>query len=319
MINEQRGFMNKKISLLLLILGSISIIYFIYQKVNYKIDVKVIVNGKNEEILEARRGYLEELPEAPDIPGYTFNHWEYNGEEYTTETKLDENAEVIGIYEKNIIYYTVTFKVDNGSSDSVFTIEENTKVTKPSNPTKKGYTFKGWYLNDKLFDFNTPITSNITLVAKYNKNVVVNNNRYTSSENKKEVCKSLKAQGLSNNAVASIMANMYYETGFNPTLYGCGGQCYGLVQWYKGRFTKLKNYCGSNYTTAECQVKYLMSELNSNYKSVKNTLNSNQDVVTMTINFCKHYEVPANASTTCKNRANGQAKNMLNYVNNGCQ
>ena len=105
----------------------------------------------------------------------------------------------------------------------------------------------------------------------------------------------------------------------NPTLYGCGGQCYGLVQWYKGRFTKLKNYCGANYTTAECQVKYLMSELNGSYKNAKNALNSNQDVKTMTYNFCKYYEVPANVNKTCNNRANGQAQNMLNYVNNGCQ
>ena len=115
------------------------------------------------------------------------------------------------------------------------------------------------------------------------------------------------------------MANIVYETGFNPNLYGCGGKCYGLVQWYQGRFTKLKNYCGSNYTTAECQVKYLMSELNSGYGTAKSALYSNQDVKTMTYNFCKYFEVPANANVTCNNRANGQAQNMLNYVNNGCQ
>ena len=315
--------MHKKIAAVLMLLGVISITYFIYQKVNYKVDVKVIVVGQNDQILEARRGYLEEEPTAPDIDGYTFNHWDYNGKEYNVETKLEENAELVGVYDKIIVYYNVTFKYDNGKEDEVVVVEENNKVSKPTDPKKSGYTFKGWYLGDKMFNFDNPINKDYTLVAKYNKNQVVNNttnnNRYTNSENKRKVCLALKNQGLSNNAVASIMANIYFETGFNPNLYGCSGQCYGLVQWYKGRFNKLKNYCGSNYTTAECQVKYLMSELNSNYKNVKNILNSNQDVKTMTYNFCAKYEVPANVNKTCNNRANSQANNMLNYVNNGCQ
>ncbi len=311
--------MHKKISYICLLLGVISIVYFIYQKANYKVDVKLIVVGGNNQILEARRGYLEEEPIAPDIEGYTFNHWEYNGEEYTIDTKLTEDAELVGVYDKNIVFYNVTFKYDNGSKDSVYVIEENNKVPKPTDPKKNGYTFKGWYLNDKFFNFDNPITSDITLVAKYNKNVVVNTTKYSNTENKRKVCLALKSNGLSNNAVASIMANIVYETGFNPNLYGCGGQCYGLVQWYKGRFTKLKNYCGANYTTSECQVKYLMNELNGGYRNAKNALNSGQDVVTMTYNFCKYFEVPANLETTCKNRANGQAKNMLSYVNNGCQ
>ena len=310
--------MHKIIANFCLLFGIIFISLFVYQKVNYKVDVIVIVVGQNDQILEAKKGYLEEEPVAPDIEGYTFNHWEYNGEEYTIDTKLEDNAELVGVYDKNIIYYQVTFKYDNGKED-VTVKEEWQKVTKPSNPTKSGYTFKGWYLNDKYWNFDNPVDKDYTLVAKYDKNVVVNTTQYSNSENKRKVCLALKNQGLSNNAVASIMANIVYETGFNPNLYGCGGKCYGLVQWYQGRFTKLKNYCGANYTTSECQVKYLMSELNGGYKNAKNALNSNQDVVTMTYNFCKYFEVPANMETTCRNRANGQAKNMLNYVNNGCQ
>ena len=32
---------------------------------------------------------------------------------------------------------------------------------------REGYKFLGWYLNDELFDFNTPVTEDITLVAKW--------------------------------------------------------------------------------------------------------------------------------------------------------
>lgn len=311
--------MHKLIANILMFFGIMFLGFYVYQKINYKVDVKLIVVGQNSQILEAKKGYLSEEPIAPDIEGYTFNHWDYNGNTYTLDTKLEENAELLGVYDKNIIYYNVTFKYDNGTKDNVVVVEENNKVDKPKNPSKKGYTFKGWYLGDKMFNFDNLIDKDITLVAKYNKNVVVTKAPASNGNNKRTVCLALKSQGLSNNAVASIMANIVYETGFNPNLYGCGGQCYGLVQWYKGRFTKLKNYCGSNYTTAECQVKYLMSELNGSYKNARNALSSNQDVKTMTYNFCKYYEVPANVNKTCNNRANGQAQNMLNYVNNGCQ
>ncbi len=314
--------MYKKLSIICLLLGVISITYFIYQSFNYKVDVKIIVNGKLDTVLEARRGMLEELPEAPDIDGYTFNHWEYNGKEYDLETKLDDEAEIVGVYDKDIVYYKVTFKYENGKKEEVITVEENKLVTKPKDPTKSGYTFKGWYLDDKKYDFKSEVTSDITLVAKYNKKTVAKKTttpKYSASTNQKKVCQALKANGFSNTATAAIMANVYYETRFNPNEYGCGGKCYGIIQWYKGRFTKLKNYCGSSYTTAECQVKFLKNELSKSYSKAYNTLKSNQDVVTMTNNFCRQYVIPANASKTCQTRANNMAKTMYNYASNNCQ
>jgi len=312
--------MHKKIAYICLLLGVISIVYFIYQKVNYKVDVKLIINGKMDTMLEARRGILEELPSAPDIDGYTFNHWEYNGEEYDLETKLDDEAELVGIYDKDIIYYEVTLKYENGKKNEILIVEENDKVVKPSNPSKSGYNFSGWYLNDKVYNFNNPVTKNITLVAKYNKKVSSTKTvKYNGGNNQKKVCQALKANGFSNTAAAAVMANVYYETRFNPQEYGCGHKCYGIIQWYKGRFTKLKNYCGSNYNTAECQVKFLAHELKSSYKKAYNTLKSNQDAVTMANNFCRQYVIPANAPSNCKRRANNMANTMYKYVTNGCQ
>ena len=40
-------------------------------------------------------------------------------------------------------------------------------IKKPTNPVKDGYIFKEWQLNGEPFDFNTKITSNITLDAVY--------------------------------------------------------------------------------------------------------------------------------------------------------
>ena len=61
--------------------------------------------------------------------------------------------------------YTVTFNSDGGSAVAAQTVESGKTATKPADPTKSGYTFKGWFLGDDKFDFGTPVTVNITLKA----------------------------------------------------------------------------------------------------------------------------------------------------------
>ena len=63
--------------------------------------------------------------------------------------------------------YTVTFDSNGGSKIRSKRVGENGNVIKPNNPTREGYTFLGWYYNDEEFDFNTKITSDITLTAKW--------------------------------------------------------------------------------------------------------------------------------------------------------
>ncbi len=66
--------------------------------------------------------------------------------------------------------YTVTFNSNGGTEIAPKEVVSGLKIGEPSIPTKKGFTFDGWYeeatLNTK-FDFNTPITSNRTLYAKW--------------------------------------------------------------------------------------------------------------------------------------------------------
>ena len=70
--------------------------------------------------------------------------------------------------------YTVTFNTDGGSSVESQTVESGKTATKPAtNPTKSGYTFKGWFSDaacTKTFDFNTAITNNTTIYAGWTKN-----------------------------------------------------------------------------------------------------------------------------------------------------
>ena len=68
--------------------------------------------------------------------------------------------------ESTTTYYTVTFDADGGSEVSSQKIESGKTATSP-NSTKTGYYLSGWYNGKTLFDFSTPITSDLTLKAKW--------------------------------------------------------------------------------------------------------------------------------------------------------
>ena len=61
--------------------------------------------------------------------------------------------------------YTVSFDTDGGSAVSSQSIRPGRCATKPADPTKTDYTFIGWYLDNDLYSFSTPVTKNITLKA----------------------------------------------------------------------------------------------------------------------------------------------------------
>ena len=66
--------------------------------------------------------------------------------------------------------FTVTFKADGKVVETV-EVEEGKAVAKPAtDPVKDGYTFVAWQLDGKDFDFATKVTSDIELVAKFQKN-----------------------------------------------------------------------------------------------------------------------------------------------------
>lgn len=65
---------------------------------------------------------------------------------------------------------TVTFDTDGGSSVASVTLTEGETVSKPSDPTKAGHTFGGWYADKactQAFDFSKPIEGNVTVYAKW--------------------------------------------------------------------------------------------------------------------------------------------------------
>lgn len=67
--------------------------------------------------------------------------------------------------------FVVSFNSKGGSSVSKQNVNYSEKATKPTDPTRTDYTFDNWYSDSGLttvYDFNTEVTSNITLYAKWN-------------------------------------------------------------------------------------------------------------------------------------------------------
>ncbi len=63
--------------------------------------------------------------------------------------------------------YEVTFNSNGGTQVVSARISEKDKIEKPEDPTREGYLFVGWYYDDELYDFDTPIMHNITLEARW--------------------------------------------------------------------------------------------------------------------------------------------------------
>lgn len=62
---------------------------------------------------------------------------------------------------------TVTFDTDGGTTIDSITVENGKTFVRPNDPTRSLYHFTGWYVDDKPYDFTTPVTKDITLVAKW--------------------------------------------------------------------------------------------------------------------------------------------------------
>ena len=72
------------------------------------------------------------------------------------------------------ITYTVTFDANgHGTAPTAQTVASGATASEPTAPTADGWTFGGWYKEagcSNAFDFNTAITGNITLYAKWTEN-----------------------------------------------------------------------------------------------------------------------------------------------------
>jgi uncharacterized repeat protein (TIGR02543 family) len=121
--------------------------------------------GSGVSSAEVEKDALLSEPANPTKTGYTFKYWSLNDIEYAFTTKVTGNITLKAEWE--ILQYDVTFDCDGGNGVVNQKVDYNTLVIKPNDPVKEGYNFIGWFLDNIEYNFDSQITSNLNLVAKW--------------------------------------------------------------------------------------------------------------------------------------------------------
>ena len=101
--------------------------------------------------------------EDPSKLDYTFDYWTLDGAEYDFAAAVEADITLVAKFTA-IPTFTVTFQ---GADVPAQTVKTGEKATKPADPEKAGFTFKGWTLNGEAYDFDAAVTADITLVAVF--------------------------------------------------------------------------------------------------------------------------------------------------------
>lgn len=158
----------KKSLLVLFILTNV----LIFSSCAKKYTINFVVDDDVISTTIVKRGDKISIPTDPLKEGYTFIEWQLNNERYNFSTAVKEDKELKAKFEIN--KYNVVFDSNGGSSVAKQTVKYKDKITYPNIPIKEGYNFGYWQdLDGNIFNFENPITSNITLIAKWISNEVV--------------------------------------------------------------------------------------------------------------------------------------------------
>ena len=90
----------------------------------------------------------------------------YGSNDKAVVTMTGGTFEDCGAYPYSFDEFTVTFDSDGGSAVTAQKVL-NSPAIKPADPTKNGYLFAGWYLEDMQYAFDTTVTTDITLKAHW--------------------------------------------------------------------------------------------------------------------------------------------------------
>jgi uncharacterized repeat protein (TIGR02543 family) len=111
---------------------------------------------------------------APTWDGYTFLGWfTEDGEAYNFSTPVTSDVVLYAKWQKSgdtKPAHTVIFDSAGGSAVGALTVGDGEVATEPDAPTRDGWTFDGWFLeNGSKYDFATPVTSDLKLCAHWSK------------------------------------------------------------------------------------------------------------------------------------------------------
>ncbi len=104
--------------------------------------------------------------------GWTFDGWYAGSAKYGGGTQFTVPASDVvltGTWTEEVQTFTVSFDTRGGSGsyESQHIAKGKTAAKPVSDPSRDGFVFKGWTLNGATWDFATPVTADIILVASW--------------------------------------------------------------------------------------------------------------------------------------------------------
>ena len=129
---------------------------------------------------KVEKGKTVTAPQLEDKEDYTFNGWfTESGDELKATTTITSDVTYIASWTEKgtpkppvtTVEYTVTFETNGGTTEvKKAIVNSGSTLTKPDDPVKAGYVLEGWYTDEQCtakYNFETPVTKDITLYAKW--------------------------------------------------------------------------------------------------------------------------------------------------------
>ena len=201
-------------------------------------EVRVIfdVDGVKSEVKVVKGEAIgSKLPAAPEKEGYTFKGWntkaDGTGEAVTAETVVADEMEVYAVFEQNpapIEEVKVVFDVDGVKTEVKVIKGEAIGSNLPADPTKDGYTFKGW--NTKADGTGEAVTAETVVTDEMEVYAVFEQNPAPIEEVKvvidvdgvKSEVKVIKGEAIGSNLPADPTKEGYTFKGWNTKADGTG-------------------------------------------------------------------------------------------------
>ena len=133
-------------------------------------------NTNGPEMQTIEEGKKATKPENPTYEGFVFAEWYTDkdctdGNEYDFDSEVKEDFVLYAKWISNLPEnHLVVFDTNGHDEIDAQKIKHGEKATKPADPSDEGWIFEGWYSDAELtkeYDFNTPITADIKLFAKW--------------------------------------------------------------------------------------------------------------------------------------------------------
>lgn len=122
----------------------------------------------------------------------------------------------------------------------------------------------------------------------------------------KGVARFLMGLGYSKANASGIAGNIYTESKYNPQAIGDNGTSFGLAQWHKSRWDRLRNWSDErslNINFFDTQLRFIDWELNNTEKRAKSELLATNTPRESAFAFAKYYERPQRIADERMNKA----------------